>query len=141
MTLAEAHILLVDDEPVLRMTLGMVLRRQGATVTEAGSGAEALRLLQGASAGGQTPTEELERPVDLLLTDWHMPELDGPALLQALADVGRTLPAVLCTGTSGDADQRHLSLLGVRAVVLKPFLPAELLATLEAVLAPLPVRS
>lgn len=127
MTLSEAHILLVDDEAILRMTLGLVLRRHGATVTEAANGAEALNILQ-------------REAVDLLLTDWHMPVMDGPALLQAATGKGFQVPSVLCTGTLGDRDDHGNAGLGVAATLIKPFPPTELIETLQAILAPLPTR-
>lgn len=127
MTLADAHILLVDDEPMVRMTLGLVLRRQAASVTEAANGADALAVLR-------------REAVDLVLTDWHMPVMDGPALLRAAANEGLHVPAVLCTGTLGDRDEPGLAGLGVATTLLKPFPPADLIATLQAVLEPLPSR-
>lgn len=113
---------------MLRLTLGLVLRRQGVTVTEAANGQDALDILQ-------------REAVDLVLTDWHMPVMDGTALLRAAAAQGLHVPAVLCTGTLGDRDEPSLAGLGVAATLLKPFPPTELIATLQAVLEPLPPRS
>lgn len=127
MTLTEAHILLVDDEAILRMTLGLVLRRHGATVTEVANGADALDVLRHGA-------------VDLVLTDWHMPGMDGPALLRAAAEQGFHVPAVLCTGTLGDRSDAIPAGLGVAATLLKPFPPMELIETLQGVLEPLPSR-
>src|SRR5262249_11099642 len=65
-------ILLVDDEISIANALGRLLRRDGHTVETAANGRQALAKLQ-------------ERAYDLILSDWRMPELDGPGLYQALA--------------------------------------------------------
>ena len=63
------HCLIVDDEPHLRRVLVRLMQSDGFTCEEAGSGAEALARLA-------------ERPATLILTDLHMPELDGLGLLR-----------------------------------------------------------
>jgi len=64
-------ILLVDDELSLARALARLLRRDGHTVEIAANGRQALARLQ-------------EHSYDLILSDWRMPELDGPGLYQAL---------------------------------------------------------
>ena len=71
-----AHILLVDDDPVLSSLLARLVRRLGHTVAVAGNGAEGLAL---ASA----------QPFDLIITDVMMPDQDGYELTRVL----RALPA------------------------------------------------
>lgn len=66
-----AHILLVDDDPVLSSLLARLVRRLGHTLVLAGSGAEALAL-----AAAQ--------PFDLIITDVMMPDQDGYELTRAL---------------------------------------------------------
>lgn len=66
-----AHILLVDDDPVLSSLLARLVRRLGHTIVLAGSGAEGLAL-----AAAQ--------PFDLIITDVMMPDLDGYELTHAL---------------------------------------------------------
>src|SRR5262249_38731575 len=65
-------ILLVDDEISIANALARLLRRDGHTVETAANGRQALAKIQ-------------ERTYDLILSDWRMPELDGPGLYQALA--------------------------------------------------------
>ena len=65
-------ILLIDDEVSIARALARLLHRDGHTVEIAANGREALARLQ-------------ESAYDLILSDWRMPELDGPGLYLALA--------------------------------------------------------
>lgn len=69
--MGEETILLVEDDPLVRQVAGRILRIQGYTVLEAGSGREALDL------GKRHP-----QTIDLLLTDIVMPDLDGRELAE-----------------------------------------------------------
>lgn len=64
-------ILLVDDEISIAKALARLLRRDGHSVEVAANGLQALARLQ-------------EHTYDLILSDWRMPDLDGPGLYQAL---------------------------------------------------------
>ena len=75
-TTATVRILVVDDHPSNRHILDAHLRRWGATVTIADSGAAALMLLKQAA--------QLGTPVDIALLDIHMPGMDGLALAEAI---------------------------------------------------------
>ncbi len=122
MTLAAATVLVVDDEPVLNLTLGLVLRQQGVTVLSAANGAEALELLE-------------THAVDAMVCDQKMPVMDGPHLLRVLQERGRTVPTLLFVSDGEGEDVTALEAAGVRRFLTKPIQPAELLAAVEAVLA------
>jgi CheY-like chemotaxis protein len=64
-------ILLVDDEASIARALARLLHRDGHTVDTAANGRQALAKLQ-------------ERSYDLIMSDWRMPELDGPGFYRAL---------------------------------------------------------
>ena len=66
-----ATILLVDDEPVTRLSMAARLKRMGLRVIEAANGKEGLDLLR------------QERP-DLTILDWMMPEMDGPTVCEVV---------------------------------------------------------
>ncbi len=66
-------ILLVDDEPGIRMTVGQILRRNGFEVLSASGGRQALQI-----------SEEHKGPIHLLLTDLLMPEMNGLQLVTKL---------------------------------------------------------
>jgi DNA-binding response OmpR family regulator len=61
---APARILVVDDEPVIRLTLDLILWRAGYNVTTAATGEAALAWL-------------MQSPFDLLLLDLHLPGMSG----------------------------------------------------------------
>jgi CheY-like chemotaxis protein len=111
-------ILLVDDHPEVRETTAALLSELGHEITEASSGAEALTILDTA---GKT--------IDVLLSDYAMPQLSGTDLLVKARQMLPTLPAVLITGYA-DADEIKERPRDV-AILSKPFRPEDLAATLR----------
>jgi CheY-like chemotaxis protein len=114
-------ILLVDDHPEVRETTAALLRELGHDITEASSGAEALTIL-----------EDVGQKIDVLLSDYAMPQLSGTDLLIKARKILPDLPALLITGYA-DAEE-----IGERpddvAILGKPFKPEVLAASLaEAV--------
>ena len=122
MTLAEASILIVDDEPILRMTFCVLLQQQGATVFSAEHGEEALEVLR-------------REAVDVMLTDKHMPVMDGPSLLRAANREGLRVPTVFFVNAVDWEDMNTLQDLGVVETVSKPLHPEQLTSVLTKVLA------
>ena len=114
---AEATILIVDDEPVNLSLLAHVLRPT-YQVRAANSGAEALR----AAASQPCP--------DLLLLDVSMPEMDGYTVLRRLRDNPATqaIPVIFITALAADADEEFGLELGATDYITKPIKPAVLLA-------------
>ena len=108
-------ILLVEDEEGVRTLVAQVLREQGFTVLEAKSGSEASRICR-----------ELARPVDLLLTDVVLPDLNGPELAERVQPVQ---PGMKVLYMSGYADGALLEDLRRRggALLAKPFMPEAML--------------
>lgn len=117
------RILLIDDDPTIRSSVGRLLTRLGYVVQEAAGGREGL---------------EAHRPgaFDLVITDINMPEVDGMEVIDALRDQG--VPVVAISG-GGLTDREMLldsaSLLGAVMTLGKPFLGDELVAVVEAALA------
>ena len=87
---AATRLLLVDDERLVRDVLAEQLGDEGFSILTASNGAEALALLDAGEA------------VDLLVSDFSMPGMDGLALIHAAQQRRPYLPAVLLTGYSGD---------------------------------------
>jgi PAS domain S-box-containing protein len=106
-------ILLVDDEELVRDGIAMMLRELGHRVVEAGGAAEALDKIQN---GLQ---------VDVVVTDYKMPRMDGAELARRLHRWQPQLPILLITGYSGPADDT----VGL-ARLAKPFRQAEIAGAL-----------
>ncbi|MDZ4403611.1 response regulator [Prosthecobacter sp.] len=78
-------ILVVDDDPGLTRLIERELRREGYQTAAAGSGKEATGWLQ-------------QHRADLLLLDLKLPDIEGPALIEAMAAMGRSVPFIIITG-------------------------------------------
>ena len=117
---AITRLLLVDDEAALREPLAEYLSRQGFSVTEAASAAQARSLLK----------DELP---DLVLLDIMMPGEDGLSLCRHLAEA-HAIPTILLTA-KGEPTDRIVGLeIGADDYVVKPFEPRELVARIRSVL-------
>jgi len=110
----EGRVLVVDDEPMVRETLGQVLTDEGYVVDLAVDGESALERVHAA------------RP-DAILLDLMMPGMNGRQFLQALRDVPAfaTVPVLIMTAVHGL--NVNLVTLGASEVVEKPFNVDELL--------------
>ena len=97
------RVLVVDDEPGLRLMVRAVLEDDGWQVSEAGSAEDALQLLSGG------PASDLALPdvvlPDVVLLDMRMPGMDGLDALGAISRAARGAPVVMLTayGTVGSA--------------------------------------
>jgi len=110
-------VLLVDDENIVRVATAEMIRDLGHDVEEAGSGAEALATL------------ESGLKVDVLVTDYMMPGMDGAALARRLEKSNPELPVLLITGYTGRTEEAvHLPRLA------KPFGRAEIAEALVNIL-------
>ena len=107
------RVLVVDDEPLVRQTLGSLLRSAGHTVIEADCGASALDLLD-------------RTPVDCVLTDLGMPGMTGWEVARSIQGRSSPVPVLLLTGwaepTDGDPAND-----GVSRILTKPIERADLL--------------
>ena len=107
-------ILVVDDDALVLSTLTELLRAHGHRVLGATNGRDGLELARA------------ERP-DLILVDYHMPEMDGLAVVSALKSDAATrgIPTVAFTsGTAAEANQ--LVRAGCIGFIPKPFEPGTL---------------
>jgi PAS domain S-box-containing protein len=121
---ADARILLVDDEAVIREVLARQLEDAGFEVLVAASGSEALAL-------AETMT------VDAVVTDLSMSGVDGLSVIRGLQARSPGLPAVLLTGYAGDETALALSgaMSGTFSLLRKPVSEVQLLDRLNALLA------
>lgn len=100
------RVLVVDDEVRLTRSLVRLLGSFGFECAGAENGSVALALLEA-------------RPVDVIVCDVRMPELDGPGLLAELRRRGDTTPFIFLTGYADLADE-GLRALGAAEVLVKP---------------------
>jgi signal transduction histidine kinase/DNA-binding response OmpR family regulator len=115
--------LVVDDQFINRTILERQLAPCGITVVLCRSGAEALAVL------------EREAPFDVMLTDHHMPEMDGLTLAGRVREAGHKLPIVLLSSSPGMA--RSDDAAGqINAYLQKPVLRAELYRRLAELAGP-----
>ena len=117
------RILAADDSPSMRDMVRMSLGSAGFEVTAAENGDEALRLAAATS-------------FDLVLLDVHMPVLDGIEVVRALRAEPqyRHTPILMLTTESSADRKREGKDAGATGWIIKPFDPAQLIATVHRVL-------
>jgi CheY-like chemotaxis protein len=116
-----ATILIVEDYPVTQRVLSLTLRNNGYDAVVAGNGLEALDRLE-------------ETPIDLVLTDIAMPEMDGITLLRYLRGDARYegIPVIMLTASGQDEDRAVALSLGANGFLSKPASSHELIDTVSA---------
>ena len=117
------RILVVDDDPNLRLLVNSALHREGYTVAEAEDGEQGLERVQS------------HRP-DLILLDVNMPKMDGLAVLQQLRSRNETreIPVLMLTAQEGEATTRAAFDAGATDYLAKPFTVPQLSARVRACL-------
>src|ERR1700733_10793115 len=115
------RIMVVDDDPDTVSILARHLQREGFVAIEAVSGAECLRLVR-------------EHPVDVILLDLMMPDMDGFEVCRALKDERRTagIPVIMITARD-DLDARAEGMrLGISLCLAKPVFRRQLANRIRA---------
>ena len=110
-------VLVAEDEGSIRALIRAVLTDAGFRVLEAASGTEAQAIVQ-----------SLDRPIDLLITDVVMPGLVGPDLARSVLNRFPHTPVLYITGYATHASVPAGFLEEGDVLMLKPFLPEQLLA-------------
>ena len=120
------HVLLVDDDAIVREVLALSLEDAGHVVLPADSGAAALSRL----AAGER--------VDIIVSDLTMPGMDGLALIRAAQERRPGLPAVLLTGYAGDGAALAVggAISGTFSLLRKPVTGMQLADRINALLLP-----
>ncbi len=111
-----ARILIVDDEPDMRLVISAALRLRGHEVTEAQDGPAALAALEGEKPG-------------LVLLDIRLPGMDGIEVLGRIRGISRSLPVVMMTGYGHIHSAAGVAELGADGYLQKPFGDQELAET------------
>jgi signal transduction histidine kinase len=116
---ANTHILIADDEEIVRDAAARMLTGAGYTVFTASNGVEVLELLS------------QNTHIDMLVLDLTMPTLSGRETLLRVSDRYPNLPVLLCTGHLMDSDLSMLSTRSLVDVITKPFRARTLLKSVE----------
>ena len=111
------HILIVDDSILMRTALKRTIDMTGIeteSISEVSNGAEALEILE-------------YKPIDLILTDLNMPEMDGVELIHRLKKKSdyANIPVIVITTESSTVRIEDLRAEGIRDYLHKPFTPEE----------------
>jgi DNA-binding response OmpR family regulator len=119
------NLLLVDDEEKFLQIVQHNLVKLGYSVEVARGGEEALEKLTAASGRRQ--------PVNILICDWSMPGLDGPALCRAVRGAPELshVYVIMLTGRTGANDKVDGFFAGADDYLAKPFRLADLAASIR----------
>ena len=120
-------VLIVDDEPRISDFLAKGLRRQGYEVHCAYTGSEALAWTGGEKAGP---------PIDLVVLDLGLPDIDGLDVLRALRESGSEVPVIVLTARTESSDRAEALRLGAVEYLTKPLPFPDFLGSVRASLGP-----
>jgi len=117
------HILIVDDEEQNLELAKIILHKEGYTLHFAHNGKEALQVLQ-------------TNPIDVMVLDLFMPEMDGFETLSQLRNSSHTLPVIVVTAYTDDQSHQKALALGANDVITKPYDIIELKQHVKKLLTP-----
>lgn len=113
-------VLVVDDETHIRELVSLYLRDEGFDIVEKSNGVDALEYAE-------------NHPVDLVILDILMPQMDGWVLCAKLREFG-DMPILMITAKGEAQDRIHGFKLGTDDYLVKPFDPVELVLRVKALL-------
>lgn len=114
---AVKHILVVDDDEMMRAFVKELLSAHNFIITEAANGKDGLKQFR-----DNTP--------DLVITDIIMPEMEGISFIRAMRDINKEIPIIAMTGNIHGRMEEYLQIseqLGADAVLRKPVKSQEFL--------------
>jgi len=120
------NVLIVDDSKSMRRVIIKTLQLSGFHIgefVEASNGREALDQIEG-------------KWIDLVLSDIHMPVMDGFEFIESLKqnEMYKNTPVIFVTTEANDDRLNHLMALGARGYIRKPFRPEEIGVLLSEVM-------
>lgn len=120
------NVLVADDDPSIRALIRLYLEGAGYGVIEAADGRRAMAILG-------------EQPVDLVILDIFMPEMDGLEVLQLLREQSQSCKIMAISGGSAKIGMDllgHATIFGADLVLEKPFGEATLLGKVKLLIGP-----
>lgn len=116
-----ARILIVDDEEKIRHILSIMLKIKGHLALEAADGRQALKVLD-------------KEPVDVVITDLRMPEMDGFELLEEIKKSETPIPVIVITAFATIESAVEAMKKGAVDYITKPFEENQILLAVEKAL-------
>lgn len=116
-----SHILVVDDEPLVRRSLSELLTLSGYTVSTANNGREALECLK-------------DYNTDIIITDIKMPEVDGMQLLRRVKEANPNIAVIMITGYGSIENAIDAIKEGAYDYITKPIVDSEIKIVIERLL-------
>jgi len=120
MTDGDQRVLVIDDESQIRQFVRAGMELGGYNVSEAATGSDAVR-------------EITLHPIDLVILDLSLPDIDGSDLLERIR-ASSGVPVIILSVRAGETEKVKLLELGADDYVVKPFFMSELLARVKVVL-------
>ena len=117
------RILFVDDEPSIELLGKQMLGSLGYEVTTCGTAIAALELFR------SDPSR-----FDLVITDMTMPLMTGDRMAIEMMSLRPDLPVIICTGFNELLSEERVQAIGIRALLMKPFLKNEAATVIRHVL-------
>jgi DNA-binding response OmpR family regulator len=118
------HILVIDDDESMRISMTRILERSGYEVSTALDGREGIRIFENVH-------------IDLILTDIYMPDMDGLGVLLKLKTVDSNVKIIAMSGGSKRLGQEFLNFtkdFGAHFAIKKPFSNDEILLAIKSLL-------
>ena len=120
---AEYQVIIAEDEPMATKLAQGALKLMGfRRIFHAPDGLKALKLLK-----------ELDGDVQLIVSDWNMPEINGLEFLKAVRKTFPNMRFVMLTGNANKDFVIAARKYGVNAYIAKPFTPDQLKQKIEAI--------
>jgi len=119
------NVLVVDDSSSVRQVVGIALKSAGYDVIEASDGKDALSKLTG-------------QKVHLIISDVNMPNMDGITFVKEVKKLAnyKFTPIIMLTTESQESKKAEGQAAGAKAWVVKPFQPAQMLASVSKLILP-----
>jgi DNA-binding NtrC family response regulator len=118
-----ADMLIIDDDPQIRRLLTRILQGAGHSIRTAENGRDGIALFR-----QQHPA--------LVITDILMPDMEGIETIRAMRAESPSMPIIAISGGGVPSYLRAATMLGATASLAKPFVAAELLSLVAALLEP-----
>lgn len=117
------RVLVVDDEPTLRLGFAYALSNRNTLVETASNGRTALERINA-------------EPFDIMILDLRMPEIDGTSVIEELRATGNRIPVILCSAALSPTVALRAIRDRVVDFLLKPVRPVDLRQAIRFVLEP-----